>query len=74
MEILTDALVVSPLIESMELFAKASLAGGQSTSNSHSSKTFNSFDFVYRDPNTEQTSANSLFFYVFQNQVFSPTS
>lgn len=70
MEILTDALVVSPLIESMELFSKASLSGAQSSSNSHSSRTSNSFDFVYRDPNAEQTSANRLYFYVFQNQVF----
>lgn len=70
MEILTDALVVAPLIETMELFARASLnsatTSGQPRGGGNPSS---AFDFAYRDPNAESSGANRLYFYVFQNQV-----
>ena len=67
MEILTDALVVAPLIETMELFAKASI--NSANGGVHSRGGTSAFDFAYRDPNVEEIGANKLYFYVFQNQV-----
>ena len=66
MDILTDALVVAPLVETMELFAKAAMLRDVKR------KTNSDFD---SNPNHHESSfptsgyISRVFFYVFQNQV-----
>ena len=68
-DILGDALVVAPLIESMELFAK-SFTMVTNNNHNHNNGRQSSFDFAYRDPSSSNSSgSNRVYFYVFQNQV-----